>query len=154
MIFPEVVQCPVCGEKDYIDVDLFIGHAICLNCGYDGSMVNQWIPLYPFPPIPATENLTVTVSDLAVVDNSFWYQLSELDSVPTNISTVTSIQNGVVETLTIYHDDMSPPSMLSVTIDGQFIESFMINQEETKVYTLVMNGPHTVLIQLTSELLQ
>lgn len=47
-IVSNTYQCPVCNEKEYIlvvTVDEVITERICLSCGYDGSMSEDFITL-------------------------------------------------------------------------------------------------------------
>jgi ribosomal protein L37E len=39
-IVSETYQCPVCGEKSYIEYDSVTTKKVCLSCGYDGSQTD------------------------------------------------------------------------------------------------------------------
>lgn len=47
IIIPEVTECPVCGERDYIEIVFLLSpptliSVTCLSCGYDDSMTNKF----------------------------------------------------------------------------------------------------------------
>jgi hypothetical protein len=144
MIISEYVQCPCCGEKDYLESDI----GSCLQCGYDGSMTNEWIYLIVWE----WNTLTVELSDLAKSDGNFWYELFPNGNIFTDTEHFDFFSTEII-TVTIYHDNMKPPTNIGVAIDNGNYEIFQINQEQTiELSPLTMNTSHIVHIKVQWEL--
>jgi Zn ribbon nucleic-acid-binding protein len=53
-IVPEMAECPVCAERDYILLEIwvigegYLFEVTCLSCGYDNSMEQEFIWLNGF----------------------------------------------------------------------------------------------------------
>lgn len=146
-IISEFVQCPCCGEKDYLDADI----QSCLQCGYDGSMENEWIFLTP--PIPYYNDLIVSVSELAIESNTFSYNMN--GSIDYKVSHTFTFHPSPIETanVIINHNYDNLPAYIAVKIDDGEYESFMINEHEfITLLPLTMSNIHFIYIILQSEL--
>ena len=146
IIISEFVQCPECGEKDYI---LLIEneYAICLSCGYDGSMVNWWILLF----LPTYYTLYVEPSVAAGDSDTFSFH-TDIDDNEFRYSHNYDYPYGATATLTITHNYNAPPAFIAVSLDGINYDTFMLNEHDTLVLTYLMDRSYTLIIKLQEEL--